>query len=105
MSVSLATKLTQREKRMREKLTSFRIGEKYLIRTVTNYLLGKLEQVTDTDLLLSDASWVADTGRFHLALRDGVLNEIEPYPNEVIVSRGAIVDAAVWSHELPRVAQ
>lgn len=76
-----------------------------MIRTVTNYLLGKLEKVTKTDLLLSAASWVADTGRFHVALRDGVLNEVEPYPNEVIVSRGAIVDAAVWNHELPRVAK
>jgi hypothetical protein len=81
---------------------SFVIGKKYLIRTVTFYTLGKLESVTDTDLMLSSASWAADTGLFSEALATGKLNEVEPYPNECIVSRGAIVDASEWMHDLPR---
>ena len=41
---------------------SFTIGKKYLVRLVTFYVVGKLESVTDTDMVLSSAAWVADTG-------------------------------------------
>ena len=82
--------------------TSLRIGKCYLIRTVTMMYTGRLTNITDTDLLLADAAWIADSGRYADALENGTLSEVEPYPNEVIVSRAAIVDAAVWTHELPR---
>ena len=87
--------------------TSDQIGKCYLIRTVTMTELGRsahsrLVRITDSDLVLEDASWVADTGRFAAALKDGTLSEVEPFPNEVIVSRGAIVDGAEWPHALPR---
>lgn len=84
----------------------WREGEKYLIRCVTHYQVGRLVGMTEEkELVLEDASWVPDTGRFHNALRDGVnaLNEVEPFPGQVLVGRGAIVDAAPWSHELPTV--
>lgn len=81
---------------------SFRVGEKYLIRTVTMHYTGRVVNVTDTDVLLEDAAWIADTGRYADSLSDGTLGEVEPYPNQVAVSRGAIVDFAIWQHELPR---
>ena len=81
---------------------SFALGEKYLIRTVTMMYTGKLARVTKHDILLTDAAWIADSGRYADALKKGTLNEIEPYPNEVAVSRAAIVDFAIWSHDLPR---
>ena len=86
------------------KTHSLKIEEKYLIRTVTMMYTGKLIAITDSDLLLEGAAWIADSGRYADALENGVkeLNEVEPYPNEVIVSRSAIVDAAVWRHSLPR---
>ncbi len=38
-----------------------------------------------------------------MALKTGVLDEVEPYPEGlVVVGRGAIVDACVWPHALPR---
>ena len=81
---------------------SFEIGMKYVIRTVTMIYTGRLLAMTDTDLLLDDAAWIADTGRWHEALTTGRFSEVEPYPSTVIVSRGAIVDATRWAHPLPR---
>lgn len=81
---------------------SFEVGRKYLIRTVTLYYTGLLTSVTDTDLLLTDAAWIADTGRFHTALASGTLSEVEPFIDPVIVPRSAIIDATEWKHPLPR---
>ena len=53
----------------------YKVGESYLLRTVTMIVVGKLEWVGEQELLLSSASWVADTGRFHDALKKGTLNE------------------------------
>lgn len=82
----------------------YKIGENYFIRTVTHFNTGKLIRVTAKELVLKDAAWIADTGRFMQAIRDGKLNEVEPYPDgeEVIVGRGAVVDAVAWKHALPR---
>ena len=79
------------------------VGKAYLIRTVTMIQTGRLVAVYDKELVLEEAAWVADTGRFNDALSKGTLNEIEPFPDgPVIVGRGAICDAAIWSHPLPR---
>ena len=78
------------------------IGDCYLIRTVTMMYTGRLMRITHSDLALSDAAWIADSGRYSKALETGDLEEVEPYPCEVIISRGALVDAAKWAHPLPR---
>jgi hypothetical protein len=77
------------------------IGKKYFVRTVTYHLIGELVHVTDTELLFKHASWVASSGRFSTALATGVLSEVEPFVNPVIMGRGAIVDASEWDHALP----
>ena len=77
------------------------VGKSYLIRTVTMIQLGKLEAVTEKELLISNACWVADTGRFSECLADGELSEVEKFSNDVIVGRGAIIDATQWTYELP----
>ena len=82
--------------------TPFKIGEQYLIRTVTMIVLGKLEWIGSSELVLSSGSWVADTDRFYNALKDGKLKEVEPFINDVIVGRGSIIDATIWGHNLPR---
>lgn len=78
------------------------VGEKYFIRTVTYFHVGRLVAITDLDIVLADALWVADTGRFHDAMKSGKLDEIEPFANDVIISRGAIVDITAWGHSLPK---
>ena len=81
---------------------SFKLGTQYLIRTVTHYYTGRLKSITDTDLLLEDVAWIADTGRFGDCFEKGCFKEVEPFPNDVIVQRGCIVDATEWRTDLPR---
>lgn len=85
----------------KKKDVPFRVGAAYLIRTVTYATVGIVERITGDFLEMSSASWVADTGRFHNALVNGTLSEVEPIPDEFIVAVSAIVDAAQWKHELP----
>ena len=82
----------------------WRVGKNYFIRTVTHHLTGTLIAVTPKELWIKDAAWIADDGRFMTALKDGVLNEVEPFPDgdEVCVGRGAVIDAVEWKHALPR---
>ena len=77
--------------------------DKVLIRTVTMIYVGRVIDETDHYIVLAEASWVADTGRWHNALRDGTLEEVEPYLDAVYVSRGAVVDITKWRHPLPTV--
>jgi hypothetical protein len=76
------------------------IGNKVFIRTVTYHLTGKIEKIVGQFLLLSSAAWIADSGRFMGAIKDGVLNEVEPV-GEAFVSLNAIVDMFPWKHKLP----
>ena len=72
----------------------FEIGENYLIRTVTFTLTGKIKSKTSQFLLLQDADWIADTGRFSTSLENqDNFSEVEPFKNDAIVSKGSIVDA------------
>ncbi len=80
----------------------FVMGEKVFIRTVTHYHLGKIVDVTPSFVVLTDASWIADTGRFSEMLANGTINELEPYSDNAHVSRGAIIDHTPWRHSLPR---
>ena len=78
------------------------IERNYFIRTVTHHLTGKLVAVTDYELVLEEAAWIADDGRFANALATGELNEVEPFPKgKVIVGRGSLIDATRWNHPLP----
>ena len=87
---------------MRAKVMGFEVGKSYLVRCVTNFYTGRLIDASERELVLEDAAWIADTGRFADALKNGTLNEVEPYPDQVIINRGAMVDAALWDHPLPR---
>ena len=72
------------------------IGKKYFIRTVTMNLTGELISVSPQELVLKDAAWIADSGRFHEALKDiSKCDEVEPFINPAIIGRGSIVDATV----------
>lgn len=79
-----------------------RVGNAVLIRTVTHYHTGRIVEVTPTELVLVDAAWIADTGRFNAALVASTVAEAEPFPSAVAVNRGAIIDVTDWRGELPR---
>lgn len=76
------------------------------IRTVTNYYTGRVVKETAQEIVLSEAAWIADTGRFHVAMANGTFSEVEPYPDgmQVRIQRNAIVDVTEWPHALPRTA-
>jgi len=83
----------------------YRVGDVVFVRTVTYHYTGRISALYSGEIVLEDAAWIADSGRFGAALATGELNEVEPYPGSVVVSRGAIVDVSAWVHPLPRVAQ
>ena len=87
----------------REQSHSLEVGKAYLIRTVTMHYTGRVVAVTDSDVVLDDAAWIADTGRYANSLASGSLSEVEPYPSRVAVCRGGMIDFAEWNHPLPRV--
>lgn len=72
-----------------------------IIRTVTHYFTGHLLEEGPNWLVLTDAAWVADTGRWADALKNGTLNEVEPYPAGVRVNTSSVVDISRWDHLLP----
>lgn len=79
------------------------VGRNVIIRTVTMIQVGRLVAVTPQELVLEDAAWVADTGRFSECLTTGSVNECEPFPDgRVLVGRGAVIDACEWPHALLR---
>ena len=82
----------------------YELGQDYLIRTVTHIDIGTVVEVGPQEIVLENASWIADTGRYHNAVKDGTLNEVEPYSDgeRVILGRGAVIDACRWNHSLPR---
>ena len=87
----------------KKKTFGWQIGKLYLIRTVTFFYVGRLVALDEHELVLEDAAWVADTGRFAEALATGKLTEVEPYPDgPVLIGRGALVDAAEWHGEAQR---
>ena len=85
-----------------QKPCPFVVGSAYLIRTVTHYWTGRVIRVVGDFLVLEDAAWIADTGRYSAAKTADALNEIEPCDGEVIIGLGSIIDARAWTSALPR---
>ncbi len=73
------------------------IGKVYVVRTVTMIYLGRLRDINDTELLLTDCAWIPDTSRWNEFLKGKKPNEMEPYVNDVIIGRGALLDATILS--------
>jgi len=85
--------------------TAYQVGTAYLIRTLTMYWTGRLMAIYPSELVLEDAAWIADTGRWHEATCTENLVEVEPREGPVIINRKSIVDACEWATPLPRKAK
>ena len=79
----------------------FKVGKNYFIRTVTHYYTGHLVDIVGKFLIFDECCWIADTGRFMQAVKEGKFNEIEPMGNSVIVNSDAIIDAIIASFNIP----
>jgi len=86
------------------KLHPYEIGKGYFIRSVTHHYTGRLMEVYEHELVLEDAAWIADDGRFSQSVAGGDFGEVEPYPDgrRVVIGRGAILDASIRD-AIPRV--
>lgn len=81
----------------------FHAGSAYFIRTVTHHFVGRCVRVEGPLVILVDAAWIADNGRFNVAMATGKFSEVEPYPPyvEVAVNTGSMIDARAWDKPLP----
>jgi hypothetical protein len=80
----------------------FIIGEAVYIRTITYHQTGRVIGLTKSFVVLEDAAWIPDSGRFMQAIETGTLDEVEPVTVPVRVSLACIVDVYPWLHNLPR---
>ena len=76
------------------------IGKKFFIRTVTYHMVGKVVKIVGKFLQLEQASWVADSGRFMQAIKNGTLNEVEPV-GTAFVNLDAVTDFFPIKWDLP----
>lgn len=78
-------------------------GGVMLVQTVTAFYVGEIVSVHQQEIVMRDACWVADAGRYHQFLRgehDSNV-ELEPLPDgNVIIGRGSIVLAVPYSRKL-----
>jgi hypothetical protein len=80
----------------------YRVGEDYLVRTVTMIYLGKLKAETRDSLVLEDCAWIPETSRWSEFVAGKKPKEMEPYMNDVKVYKGAILDATKMSKKIKR---
>ena len=75
-----------------------------MIRTITMIYTGRLIKSSNNELVITEACWIPDTGRWMEACKTGSFDEIEPYPSnaEVIINRDAVLDLFKISFNLPQ---
>lgn len=76
------------------------VGNCYFFRAVTYHMVGRVVKTMGHFLELSDASWVADSGRFMNAIKEGKLNEVEPV-GRAWLNINTVVDFFPWVNQLP----
>ncbi len=78
------------------------VGNAYFFRTVTYHMTGRVKKVIAGSILqLEDAAWIADSGRFEQAIKEGTLSEVEPV-GDAYINFQAVVDFFPWNHKLPK---
>lgn len=75
------------------------IGQCYYVRGPSDHWVGRLAAIQGPfSLTLTDASWVASSGRLHQFIRDGETENMEIEPvGEITVQWSAYLP---WSHKL-----
>lgn len=84
----------------------FEIGTAYLFRTITYHALGRVKSIVGKFLILEEAGWVADTGRYSDACEGRMMeltsSEFEPVMRPYIINSDHITDSVTYPYELPR---
>ena len=76
------------------------VGGKFYFRTVTFHLTGEVKKIVGRFVFLKTAAWIADSGRFMNAIKEGTLSEVEPV-GDAFVNLDTVVDFFPWKHALP----
>jgi hypothetical protein len=77
------------------------VGKKFFFRTVTYHLVGMVDRMIGKIAVLSNASWIPDSGRFMQAIKNGELNEVEPV-GTIFINLDTVTDFFPWKHPLPK---
>lgn len=90
----------------RIKIMNLKVGQAYYFETFSKYWLGKVESVSPTEVVLTGASWVPDTGRFHEFFKNGSTQNTEIEPILVPAGRMTLQSCYItmcveWPHDLP----
>jgi hypothetical protein len=75
-------------------------GQLYHVETATKYYIGTCSDVTDQEIVLQDAAWVAHTGRLNAYLSGSAPTSLEPLNGPVFISRGAIVAVIPYTRKI-----
>ena len=76
------------------------VGKSWFFRTVTYHIIGKVVKICGQFAILETASWVADSGRFMQAIKEGKLDEVEPIGG-MMLNIQTTTDIIPWIHKLP----
>ena len=66
------------------------------------YYTGKIINLIGKWIILDEAAWISDTGRFHDFIKDGICHEYEGFIDQVSVPIDSIIDITIWKHNLFR---
>lgn len=94
-SLAIVKALMEIDESCSEPDSAYKIGEKYMFRTVTHIVTGKVVKVYPDGIVVSNAAWIPSTGRFAGAVETAIFEEVEPYPGDrvVIVNQNSMIDA------------
>jgi hypothetical protein len=77
------------------------IGRKWFFKTVTYHFTGEVTNIINGKfLVLKNAAWIVDSGRFSNAILKGTLDEVEPV-KDWIVNLDTVTDFGEWNFDLP----
>ena len=85
----------------------WQVGANYHIRTGTHHYTGTFigfNGPDNSEIVITDAAWISDDGRFTQAIAEGKLSEVEPYPDgePVLINRQFINSAVRVGWPMPR---
>lgn len=69
----------------------FTVGQFFHLETVTKFFVGTVVAVTDSEIILDGAAWVAHMGRPHAYFKGTAPTSLEPLGDGYGVCRGSLV--------------
>lgn len=87
-------KVTAKKAPVKAQKATGHVGDIVMVRTVTNYYVGRVASVTAAAITLTDVSWVQDTGRWRDCVATGAVSRVDVYPPDlsVVIFLGACVE-------------